>query len=189
MAWPPRLVVAMPLSRQNLFPSVNSWASCTLLDLHALQTSGRFASLSPFWLEPSSTRPLRFIYLASELSTSIRGSRIRLQRVVHGIKRCQGTPSSTRLPITDDLMLIIWQSLDLSLPDHVMFWAVCSLGYLRFLRASEFTVPNLSSFSSSLHLSAQDIAVDSPSVLFGDINQTELCMILCLFHSVKVFCI
>ena len=28
---------------------------------------------------------------------------------------------------------------------------------------SEFTVPNLSSFSSSLHLSAQDIAVDSPS--------------------------
>ena len=24
---------------------------------------------------------------------------------------------------------------------------------------------------------------------FGDINQTELCMILCLFHSVKAFCI
>ena len=24
---------------------------------------------------------------------------------------------------------------------------------------------------------------------FGDINQTELCMILCFFHSVKAFCI
>ena len=88
---------------------------------------------------------------------------LRLQRVVRGIKRCQGTPSSTRLPITDDLMLIIWQSLDFGLPDHVMFWAACSLGYFGFLRASEFTVPNLSSFSSSLHLSAQDIAVDSSS--------------------------
>ena len=150
--------------RQNLFPSVNSWASCTLLDLPALQTSGRFASLSPFWLELSGTRPLRFIYLASKLSTSIRGSRIHLQRVIRGIKRCQGTPSSTRLLITDDLLLIIWQSMDLSLPDHVMFWAACSLGYFGFLQASEFTVPNLSSLSSSLHLSAQDIAVDSPSV-------------------------
>ena len=60
-------------------------------------------------------------------------------------------------------MLIIWQSLDLSLPNHVMFWAACSFGYFSFLRTLEFTVPNLSSFSSSLHLSAQDIAVDSSS--------------------------
>ena len=86
---------------------------------------------------------------------------LRLQRVVRGIKRCQGTPSSTRLPITDDLMVVIWQSLDLSLPDHQMFWAACSLGYFGFLRASEFTVPNLSTFSASLHLSIQDIAVNS----------------------------
>lgn len=87
---------------------------------------------------------------------------LRLQRVVRGIKRCQGSPSSSRLPITDDLMLVIWRSLDLRLADHCMFWAACSLGYFGFLRASEFTVPNLSSFSSSLHLGVQDIAVDSP---------------------------
>ena len=88
---------------------------------------------------------------------------LRLQRVVRGIKRCQGSSSSSRLPITDDLMLVIWQSLDLHLPDHCMFWAACSLGYFGFLRASEFTVPNLPSFSSSLHLGVQDISVDSPS--------------------------
>ena len=88
---------------------------------------------------------------------------LRLQRVVCGITRCQGSSSSSRLPITDDLMLVIWQSLDLHLPDHCMFWAACSLGYFGFLRASEFTVPNLPSFSSSLHLGVQDISVDSPS--------------------------
>ena len=37
------------------------------------------------------------------------------------------------------------------------------LAYLGFLRASEFMVPNLSSYSSSLHLSVQDLAVDSSS--------------------------
>ena len=88
---------------------------------------------------------------------------LRLQRVVRGIKRCQGTSSSTRLPITDDLLLVIWRSLDLGCPNHLMFWAACLLGYFGFLRASEFTVPNLSTFSASLHLSVQDIAVDSSS--------------------------
>ena len=86
-----------------------------------------------------------------------------LQRVVRGIKRSQGSSSSSRLPITDDLMLVIWRSLDLRLPDHLMFWAACSLGYFGFLRASEFTVPSLASFSPSTHLGVQDIAVDSPS--------------------------
>ena len=75
---------------------------------------------------------------------------LHLQRVVHGIKRCQGSSSSFCLPITDDLMLVIWRSLDLHLPDHLMFWAACSLGYLGFLHASEFTVPSLASFSTSL---------------------------------------
>ena len=88
---------------------------------------------------------------------------LRLQRVVRGIKRCQGTSSSSRLPITDDLMLVIWRSLDVGRADHLMFWAACSLGYFGLLRTSEFTVPNLSSFSSSLHLSVQDVAVDSSS--------------------------
>ena len=60
-------------------------------------------------------------------------------------------------------MLLIWRSLDLRLPDHLMFWAACSLGCFGFLRASEFTVPSLASFSPSLHLGVQDIALDSLS--------------------------
>ena len=86
-----------------------------------------------------------------------------LQQVVHGTKHYHGSSSSNRLPITNDLMLVIWHSLDLHLLDHYMFRAACSLGYFGLLRASEFTIPNLSSFLSSPHLGVQDIAVDSPS--------------------------
>ena len=43
---------------------------------------------------------------------------LRLLRAVRGIKRCQGSSSSNQLPITDDLMLVIWRSLDLHPPDQ-----------------------------------------------------------------------
>ena len=68
---------------------------------------------------------------------------LHLQRVIRGIKRTQGSPSSSRLPITDDLMLVIRTFLNLQLPDHCMFWAACTLGYFGFLRSAEFTVPSL----------------------------------------------
>ena len=83
---------------------------------------------------------------------------LRLQRVIRGT---QGSPSSSCLPITDDLMLVIWKSLNLQLPDHCMFWAACTLGYFGFLRSAEFTVPSWASFSPSVHLGVQDLAVDS----------------------------
>ena len=75
----------------------------------------------------------------------------------------KGPLPSMWLLITDESMPVIWQSLDLSLPDHPLLWAACSLGYFGFLSMLEFTVPNLSSYSSSLHFSVQDIAVDSSS--------------------------
>ena len=87
----------------------------------------------------------------------------RLQRVMRGIKRVQGSASSARLPITDSIMLVIFNAFDLTLPDHRMFWAACTLAYFGFLRASEFTVPGANSFSPSDHLTLQDIALDSLS--------------------------
>ena len=88
---------------------------------------------------------------------------LRLQRVVRGIKRTQGSSQAQRLPITDDILMIIFNSLDLSLPDHCMFWAACTLAYFGFLRSAEFTVPNLASFSPALHLGVVDLSVDSDS--------------------------
>lgn len=88
----------------------------------------------------------------------------RLRRVIRGIKRCQGSPSvAQRLPVTDGILLTIYSSLDLTIQDHLMFWAACTVGYFGFLRSAEFTVPSLSAFSPSVHLGVEDLAVDSSS--------------------------
>lgn len=52
-------------------------------------------------------------------------------------------------------------ALDLSIHDHCMFWAACTLAYFRFLHSAEFTVPNLASFLPTIRLTVADIAVDS----------------------------
>ena len=68
---------------------------------------------------------------------------LRLQRVLRGVKRSQGSPASQRLPITHSLLLVIHRALDLKIFDHCAFWAACLLGYFGFLCSAEFTVPNL----------------------------------------------
>ena len=64
---------------------------------------------------------------------------LRLQRVIQGIKRMQGSMSSSRLPITDNLVLVIWKSPEQNIPDHAQY----VLGNLH---------PCLPRFSSSVSL-------------------------------------
>ena len=59
---------------------------------------------------------------------------LRLQRVLRGIKRSQGSSATQRLPVTDSILFVIHQALDPSSFDHCMFWAACTLGYFGFLR-------------------------------------------------------
>lgn len=75
---------------------------------------------------------------------------LRLERVVNGIKRVQGAKLTDRLPVTDEIMWKIYEHLNLNRVDHVMFWAACCVAYFGFLRAAEFTVPSLSSYSARL---------------------------------------
>ena len=88
---------------------------------------------------------------------------LRLQRVLRGIKRTQGDTASLRLPVTDDIMMVIFRALDLNLPDQCMFWAAYNLAFFGFLCSAEFTVLNLASFSPSIHSGLTDVAVDSMS--------------------------
>ena len=99
-----------------------------------------------------------------------------LQRVLRGIKRTQGDTSSLRPLVTDDnIMMVIFHALDLSLPDHCMFWVACNLAYFGFLCSVEFTVLNPASFSPSIHLGLADVAVDSMS--------SPSCLWLCIKAS------
>lgn len=101
---------------------------------------------------------------------------LQLQRVSRGVKRLQGSPAAQHLPITDSLLLVSHRALDLTIFDHCAFWAACLLGYFGFLGATEFTVPNLDSFSPAIHLSVADIAVhslQSPTYLRVRINASK----------------
>lgn len=87
---------------------------------------------------------------------------LQLQRVLKGIKRVQGAnASATRLPVTPEVLCIVQAGLDLSSFDDCMLWAACTLAYFGFLRSAEFTVASLAAFDPSIHLTVQDIAVDS----------------------------
>ena len=113
---------------------------------------------------------------------------LRLQRVVHGIKRPVGEAGSMRLSDTDQTLLLIFKALDFSKHDHIMFWAVCNLAYFGFLRSAEFTVPNLGSFSPDIHLSMADIAIDSydaPTRLRLKASKTDPFRKGCLIHVSK----
>ena len=88
---------------------------------------------------------------------------LRLHRVVRGIKHSRGALSSRpRLPVSSNILCIIYSALDLNFFDDVMFWAACLLANLFFLRSAEFTVPSLSAYNASVHLSVSDVSVDVP---------------------------
>ena len=70
---------------------------------------------------------VRSLHIDLGLADPLSG-RLRLRRMLRGIHRVQGSPSPKRLPITGNLLGTIRQSLDVSLPDHVMFWAACCIG-------------------------------------------------------------
>jgi len=53
-----------------------------------------------------------------------------------------------------------------------MFWAACNLVYFGFLHSAEFTVPNLASYVSAIHLGVAHVAVDSHS--------SPSCLCLCI---------
>ena len=111
-------------SKQSLFPFAVSWASYILQRPLAQKMNGYFAFSSLILARTIQHSSIK-VYLSGIRALHIQQgfpdpfmNFLRLQRAVRDIKRCQGSSSSNQLLITDDLMLVIWRSLDLHPPDQ-----------------------------------------------------------------------
>ena len=89
----------------------------------------------------------------------------RLQIILKGIKKHQAIshPPRVRLPITIHILKQIIGILSHKKPSYseVMLWATCRLAFFGFLRISEFTIPSVTSYDPTCHLSMKDVAVDN----------------------------
>jgi len=59
---------------------------------------------------------------------------------------------------------------------HILIWAVCCIAFFRFLRCSEFTVPNEQDYDPNVHLSYDDVVVDckkDPQIIQLHIKQSK----------------
>ena len=104
-----------------------------------------------------------------------------VEQVLHGIKKEQlksGT-NHGRLPITADLMQQIYSVLSYNMQDYnsVLMWAACCTAFFGLLLCSELTVPSTNDYDPTVHLSLQDIVIDShtaPTVIRVNIKQSKM---------------
>ena len=91
-------------------------------------------------------------------------NKLRLQLVLKGINWIKPHQRCPHLPVTPMIMSSIQRALEKKPGfDSTMLWAACCIGFLRFIRSGEFTLPTASAYDEKKHLPASYIAVDSHS--------------------------
>ena len=86
-----------------------------------------------------------------------------LEYVVRGVKKLTSGLGRTRLPITLDLLVLLWLSWHSKQRerDAMMLWATALLCFFEFLWVGEVVVLLDSGFDPSWHLSVVDVSVDN----------------------------
>jgi len=122
----------------------------------------------------------------------------RLEQVLRGIRkeRARTQPQRVCLPITVHIMTQIYSVLEKSPTDYqsIMPWAACCTTFFGILRVREMTVPSKEAYDSSVHLSLDDVALDSrsnPTIIWLMIKQSKtdpfrMDVNLCLGHTASV---
>ena len=80
---------------------------------------------------------------------------LRLQYILKGIKRSQGSSKFTRFPITLTHLTLFQLLLSNPSFDNIMLWAALTLAFFGFLRVSEFTYTGR--FNPNIHITLKDI--------------------------------
>ena len=83
------------------------------------------------------------------------------------IRRSQSTPPKKRQPITVSLLKIIENELfwsNFPSRDKSAYSAAFTLAFYGFLRASEYTTPSSSQYSSTTHLTVRDVTITTSSL-------------------------
>ena len=99
----------------------------------------------------------------------------RLERVLRGIKRIQGTGIRQRLPITISILRKLSGILNLNNYSDSLFWAACLTGFFGFLRCGEFTTSS-SQFDINTNLAVHDLQIDrqdNPTLVLLNIKASK----------------
>ena len=89
----------------------------------------------------------------------------KLALVLKGTKRSHNKGKLTRLPVTPFILQAVKKVLDRA-PQSFgsrMLWAACCTGFHGFMRSGEFTVPTVREFNPDIHVTVDDVAIDSHS--------------------------
>lgn len=109
---------------------------------------------------------IRLLHLEQGLDDPTRDASL-LHYLCVGIRRTKGDSPRRRNPITLAILHIIKQELACShLPsgDKLLYWAAFTLAFYGFLRASEYTAPTSSTYSSQVHPCLTDTVIKDDSI-------------------------
>ena len=111
---------------------------------------------------------IRLLHLESNLSNPLEHN-FALDTLLKGIKRDKGVCVKQALPITPQLLIKMYQVIDLSSPFGSVFWSACLVGFFAFLRKSNLFYHT----GQSHHLMTNNVLVTPTNQVYLQVMSTK----------------